>query len=164
MIPSLILFIDCHHGIYPLRHSPCASRLLAALRWKEFAATARASRNQNANSHLSATGQGSSLPVRRESSHWTLNASWWSCYLSWCYADVNRLFRAASMPSSSPSSSEPLRTSSVSASGSRSRATLWSPLPTRRARTPSSRRSSLTLRSSLPLRTLLPCSRCAHLC
>lgn len=48
--------------------------------------------------------------------------------------------------------SEQLRTSLASASGSRTRATLWSPPPTRRAPTLSSRRSSLTPRSSSPPR------------
>ena len=50
------------------------------------------------------------------------------------------------------SSSEPPRTSSASASGSRTRATPSSPLLTRRARTPSSTRSSSMLKSSLPHR------------
>lgn len=55
-----------------------------------------------------------------------------------------------------PSFSEPPRTSSASASGSRTRATLWLPPPTRTVRAPSSTRSSSTPRSSSPLRTCSP--------
>lgn len=62
------------------------------------------------------------------------------------------LSRATSTPSRSQGFWEPLRTSLVSGNGSRIRATLLSPLLTRRVPTASSTRSLLTPRSSLPHR------------
>jgi len=64
--------------------------------------------------------------------------------------------RARSTPNRSPASSAPQRTSSESASGSRTKGTLSSPPPTRRARAVSLRRRWLTPKSSLPLRKFLP--------
>lgn len=60
--------------------------------------------------------------------------------------------RARSTPNRSPASSAPQRTSLESASGSRTKDTLSSPPPTRRARTVSLRRRWLTPKSSSPLR------------
>jgi hypothetical protein len=69
--------------------------------------------------------------------------------------DNTSSLRARSTPNRSPASSAPQRTSSESASGSRTKDTLSSQPPTRKARAVSSRRRWLTPRSSSPLRKFL---------
>ena len=74
------------------------------------------------------------------------------------FASNKTYCRAANTPPTSQSFSEPLRTSWVSGSGSRTTATLLLPLLTRRARTASSTRSFPMLRSSSPHRKSHFCS------
>jgi len=79
-------------------------------------------------------------------------------------ADNTFSLRARSTPNRSPASSVPLRTSSESASGSRTRDTLSSLPPTRRVRAVSLRRRWLTPKSSLPLRKFSFCYFSRHCC
>ena len=139
-----------HNGICTLRHQPRPPGWLAVHSARRLAHCYLSNRwCQNTDSLFLATGQGSSLLVRCKS----------SIDRKHLYKASSKILtlsiRARSTPNRSLVSSVPLRTSLVFASGSRTRDTLSSPPPTRRARAACSRRRWLTLKSLSPLRKFL---------